>query len=60
MSRKGVKGCFCPQCGKKLFRRRTRRNVPTICNYCNFRIKDPYSVFTPKSKYLKEIERIKS
>ncbi len=60
MSRREVKGCFCPKCGKKLFRRKLKRNKPTRCNYCNFIIQNPREVFIPKSKYLEKIERIKN
>jgi DNA-directed RNA polymerase subunit RPC12/RpoP len=52
MSKKNIKGCFCPKCGKKLFRRKTKRDKSTTCNYCGFVISNPYEVFTPKSKYL--------
>ncbi len=59
MSRKVIKGAFCQKCGKKLFRRKVKRNKPTTCNYCGYKILDPYEVFIPKSKYLEEMKKIK-
>jgi len=60
MSRREVKGAFCPKCGKKLFRRKIKRNVPTTCNYCSFVIQNPREVFIPKSKYLEKQKELKN
>ena len=54
-----IKACFCPNCKKKLFRRKIKRNKPTTCGSCKFIIKNPYEVFVPKSKYLKLKEETK-
>jgi len=53
--KKNIKGCFCPRCGKKLFRVKVRNNKSTTCNYCGVVIQNPKEVFIPKSKYLKAI-----
>jgi len=50
--KKSIKGAFCPQCHKKLFRVKAKRNKPTTCNYCGFVIENPREIFVPKSKYL--------
>lgn len=52
-NKKQLFGCFCEKCGKKLFRRKAKRNKPTKCNYCGYKILNPYETFTPKTKYLK-------
>lgn len=53
--RRQIKACFCPnpKCKKKLFRRKIKKNKPTKCNYCGYKILNPYEVFIPKSEYLK-------
>lgn len=51
MKKKKVKGAFCPNCHKKLFRMKVKK--PTKCNYCGFEIFEPKKIFVPKSKYLK-------
>lgn len=38
----------CPNCKRVLFRRRSiklRKIKPTICEYCKFKIENPYEVF---------------
>jgi len=50
--KKNIKGAFCPNCKKKLFRRKVKRNKPTKCNYCNFVIQNPYDIFFSKKQYL--------
>ena len=55
--KKNVKGAFCPKCNKKLFRVKIKKDKPTKCNYCGFVIENPYEVFTPKSKYLKQLKK---
>ncbi len=57
--KRSIKGCFCPKCGKKLFRRKVKRNVPTTCNYCDFCIQNPREVFISKSKYLEKQKELK-
>ena len=54
--KKNIKGAFCPECGKKLFRVKAKAHKPTTCGNCKFIIKNPYEVFTPKSKYLKQLK----
>ena len=60
MSKKKLFACYCPSCNRKLFRRKIRRNQPTTCGNCGFVIKNPYDVFIPKSKYLKQKNNYKN
>jgi len=51
--KKILKGCFCPNCKKKLFRRRSiriRDIKPTTCGSCGFVIKNPHEIFVAKKK----------
>ncbi len=57
--KRNIKGCFCPKCGKKLFRRKVKRNIPTTCNYCGYVISNPYNVFVSKQRYLEKQKELK-
>ena len=47
-----IKKGYCPKCKKLLLRKRSihvHKNLkPTICNYCKFKIENPYTIFNIK------------
>ena len=50
MVKRKIKEGICPNCKKKMYRRRSikiKKIKPTKCEYCGFLIENPYNVFSP-------------
>lgn len=53
MPKKRLKGCFCPKCNSKIFRRRSIKRYkpkPTECGVCGFIIENPFETFLSRKK----------
>lgn len=42
MSKKRIKKIRCPNCSKIIYRKKVKKHKPTFCNYCGFKIDNPY------------------
>jgi len=50
MVKRKIKEGICPNCNKKIYRRRSikiKKIKPTKCGHCGFLIENPYQIFAP-------------